>query len=78
MPRLRSRVLFGALSVALLLMLRNEIHPPDQPDAALGDYALVAAFVTAGAFAAAVLTPRFGRTLGPVRWACLTAALAGG
>jgi hypothetical protein len=72
-----NRVLFGALTVTLLLVLRNRIHPPEQADAALGDFALVAAFVTAGAFAAAVLTPFFGRRLGPVVWTSATAALAG-
>jgi MFS family permease len=72
-----NRVLFGALTVTLLLVLRNRIHPPDQADAALADFALIAGFVTLGAFAAAVLTPFFGRRLGPVLWTAATATLAG-
>ncbi len=72
-----NRVLFGALTVMLLLVLRNRINPADEPDAALSDFALVALGVTAGAFLAALLTPRFGRALGPVQWTCAVAVLAG-
>lgn len=72
-----NRIIFGALTVLLLLVLRNVIHPPDQPDAALGDFALIASGVTLGAFLAALLTPRLGRVLGPVQWACLVATIAG-
>ena len=72
-----NRILVGALTLTLLLMLRNRIHPPSQPDAALADFAVVAAGVTVGAFLAAVLTPRFGRSLGPVQWTALVAVLAG-
>jgi hypothetical protein len=71
-----NRILFGALTLTLLLALRNRIHPPTDPDAALADFALVAAGVTAGAFAAALLTPRFGRSLGPVQWTSLVAVVA--
>lgn len=71
-----NRILVGALTLSLLLVLRNRIHPPTDPDAALADFALVAAGVTAGAFLAALLTPRFGRSLGPVAWTGLVAVLA--
>lgn len=71
-----NRILVGALTLTLLLALRNRIHPPDDPDAALADFALVAAGVTAGAFLAALLTPRFGRSLGPVQWTSLVAVIA--
>ena len=72
-----NRVMVGALTVMLLLVLRNRIYPPDQPDAALGSFALVAAGVTVGAFLAAMLTPWFGKRLGPVGWTCTVAVLAG-
>jgi MFS-type transporter involved in bile tolerance (Atg22 family) len=71
------RALVGALTITLLLVLRNVVHPPDQPNAALADFALVAGGVTVGAFLAAVLTPKFGRRLGPVGWTCLVMLLAG-
>ncbi len=73
-----NRILVGALTLMLLLALRNRIHPPTDPDAALGDFALVAAGLTAGAFTAALLTPRFGRRLGPVQWTSLVALIAAG
>jgi MFS family permease len=68
-----NRFLVGALTLLLLLVLRNRIHPPDQPDAALADFAVVAAGLTVGALLAALLTPRFGRSLGPVQWTSLVA-----
>jgi hypothetical protein len=72
-----NRVLVGALTIMLLLVLRNRIHPPDDPDAALADFALVALGVTIGAFLAALLTPRLARSLGPVQWTCVAAVVAG-
>ena len=72
-----NRILFGAMTLLLLLVLRNRVHSPDQPDAALGDFALVAMGVTVGAFAAALLTPRFGRRFGAVAWTSLVAVAAG-
>jgi len=71
-----NRIIFGALTIMLLLVARNRLNPVDDPDAALADFALVAAAVTVGAFAAALLTPIFGRSLGPVRWTSLAAVLA--
>ena len=37
------RVAFGALLVDALLLVRNTLNPPDDPDAALADFALTAA-----------------------------------
>ena len=61
------RALVGALTITLLLVLRNVVHPPDQPDAALADFALVAAGVTVGALLAAVLTPQLRAATGTGR-----------
>ena len=72
-----NRIMFGALTLVLLLVLRNRIHDPSDPDAALSDFALVAGAVTIGAFAAAFLTPVLGRRLGPIRWVSLAGVLAG-
>lgn len=66
------RVLFGVLTVLLLLVLRNTLHAPSDPDAALADFAVVAAAVTVGALLAAVLTPAMTRRMGTVRWTTLT------
>lgn len=74
---LGNRILVGALTILILLMLRNVIHPPQDPDAALADFTLVAFGVTVGAFLAALLTPQFGSRLGPVRWTGLVALAAG-
>jgi hypothetical protein len=71
------RALVGALTITALLILRNVVNPPDQPNAALADFALVAGGVTVGAFLAAVATPQFGRRLGPVGWTCVAMVLAG-
>ena len=72
-----ARVLVGSLTITLLLVLRNVVHTPDEADAALRDFSLVAVGVTVGAFLAAVLTPRFGRLAGPVGWTCAAFVLAG-
>lgn len=71
-----NRILVGALTILLLLVLRNVIHPPSDPDAALADFTFVALGVTAGAFLAALLTPALGRSLGPVQWTCTAAVIA--
>lgn len=73
---LAHRLAFGALTVLLLLMLRNTLNPPDQPDAAFTDFSFVAAAVTAGALGAAIITPSMTRRWGTVRWTTVTLFVA--
>lgn len=70
------RLAFGALTVLLLLMLRNTLNPPDDPDAALGGFSVIAAAVTLGALLAAVITPTLTRRIGTVAWTTLTLLIA--
>lgn len=73
---LAHRIAFGALTVLLLLILRNTLNPPSDPDAALADFSIVAGTVTAGALLAALVTPTFTRRIGTVRWTTLTLVVA--
>ena len=42
------RVAFGALTVLLLLILRNTLNPSSDPDGALRDFSVIAGAVTVG------------------------------
>lgn len=66
------RAAFGALTVILLLLLRNTFHTVDDPDAALRDFSIVAGAVTIGALAAAFFTPVATRRFGTVNWTAWT------
>ena len=70
------RVAFGALLVDALLIVRNWLNPATDPDAALADFALTAAGASIGSFAAAVVTPRMVRRMGPARWSAGTLFVA--
>ncbi|MDP4014284.1 MAG: MFS transporter [Candidatus Nanopelagicales bacterium] len=65
------RVVFGALTVLLLLILRTQLHAASDPDLALRDFSIVAGTVTAGALVAALVTPAITRRIGVVAWTCL-------
>lgn len=71
------RMAFGALTVMLLLVLRNTIHPVSDPDAALRDFSIIAAAVTIGVLSAAFLTPLATKHWGTVTWTSLTLMIAG-
>lgn len=71
-----NRIIVGALTVLLLLILRQRIHPVGDPDAALADFALVAVGLTAGAFLAALTTPHFSRRMGAVGWSVTAMVIA--
>ena len=66
------RLAFGALTVLLLLILRNTLNPSSDPDAALRGFSMVAAAVTVGALGAALITPAMTRRMGTVRWTTVT------
>lgn len=70
------RFVFGLLLVDALLIVRTTLNGPDQAEAALGDFALIAAGASAGSFLAAMTTPVMARVLGVSRWAALTVLVA--
>lgn len=70
------RLAYGALTILLLLLLRNTLNPPSDPDAALRGFSVVAAGVTGGALLAAFITPTLTRRLGTVTWTSLGLGLA--
>ena len=59
-----TRLLFGLLSVAVILAARNLWHPVDQPDAALADLAIWGGLTGVGFVLAAPLVPTLVRRLG--------------
>lgn len=74
------RVVFGALTVGALLLVRNTFEESVEADAALGLFAIVTAATAIGAVLGAVLTPGRTRSIGAVRWSVITllqAALLG-
>ena len=70
------RFAFGILTVVLLLMLRNTLHPATDPDAALRDFSFIAGAVTGGALLAALVTPTMTRRMGTINWTSLTLVVA--
>ena len=59
-----TRLLFGLLSVAVILAARNLWHPVDNPDAALADLALWGALTGAGFILSAPFVPVLVRAMG--------------
>lgn len=70
------RVAFGALTVLGLLLIRNTLNASDNPDAALGQFALVTGAAALGALLGAVLTPGRVRRMGYVSWTVFAVAQA--
>jgi len=70
------RIAFGAAFVLVLLLLRNTLNRPTNPDGALSGLALVVGGAAGGALVAAILTPVVSRKIGPTRWSALTLILA--
>jgi len=66
------RVTFGAATVLAILMLRNTLNSPTEPEAALAGLSLVLAAAGAGALLGAVLTPWATRRGGSVPWSSLS------
>lgn len=71
------RVVFGALTVGALLLVRNTFHDAADADAALGDFAIITAATAAGAVIGAVLTPGVTRRIGAVPWGATALLIAG-
>ena len=70
------RIAFGAATVLAILLLRNTLNPPDQPNGALTGLTLVVAAAAGGALVGAVLTPWATRSLGSVPWSVGTLLLS--
>lgn len=62
------RFFFGLVTVAMILLYRNEFYGPDQLDEAFGALALATGAVGAGLFIAALVTPWATRVLTLRRW----------
>lgn len=65
------RIAFGALTVIALLLTRNTLGADGDADTALAQFASITAGAAFGALIGAVVTPRFARGLGYVRWSVL-------
>lgn len=62
------RYWFGIWTVALVLVFRNHLNPPTDPDAAFADLSLAAVVTGAGFLCAAVVTPVVTERLEPRHW----------
>lgn len=71
------RIVLGALTVDVLLLLRHTFNPPSAADAALGQFAVVTGVAAVGALLGALVTPWATRHWSAVRWTTL-AMLQGG
>jgi MFS family permease len=71
------RIVFGALTVGALLLVRNTFHDPADADAALGDFAIITGATAVGAIVGAVLTPGITRRIGAVPWGAIALLVAG-
>jgi hypothetical protein len=66
------RITFGALTVVALLLLRNTFNSPNDPDAALTQFAIVTAAAATGGLLGAIFAPGASRRLGIPRWTAAT------
>ena len=71
------RVSFGAFTVLAVLLLRNTLNPPTDPDHALAQLTIVVGGAALGAFVGAVLTPMMSRRIGTVPWSSATLVVGG-
>ena len=71
------RIVFGALTVGALLLVRNTFNNADGADAALNEFAVITGFAATGALLAALMTPAATRKLGSVTWSCLVLVQGG-
>jgi len=65
------RVVYGVVTVAMILAYRNYFHTLDEVDAALADLSLLAVVTGAGFVVAAVVTPPVTARIGVRRWLVL-------
>ncbi len=70
------RIAFGATTVLVILLLRNTLNLPDQPNDALADLTLVLAGTALGALIGAATTPTATRHLGSAGWSAIVLLFA--
>ena len=71
------RVAFGMITVLAILLLRNTLNPPSEPEVALAQISLVVGGAAGGALIAAIVTPALTRSIGPVWWSSISLVIAG-
>jgi len=72
-----NRFVFGVLTAGALLLVRGALHPTQDADAALGDFALATAGAAVGALFGALATPTMTRRIGIRRWATIVLVQGG-
>ena len=70
------RIAFGAVTVLVILLLRNTLNPPSDPEKALGELSLVVGAAALGALLGAVATPSANKRLGPSAWSAVVLLVA--
>ncbi len=71
------RTAFGVVTALVILLVRNTLNSPDDPEQALAQISLVIGAAAGGAGLAAIITPRITRAIGVVRWSSLMLVIAG-
>ena len=66
-----NRFVFGVLTAGTLLLVRGSLHPVEEADAALADFAIATGGAALGALIGAILTPAMTRRIGIRRWVVL-------
>jgi len=72
-----NRFVFGVLTAGALLLVRGSLHPVEDADSALADFAIATGGAALGALIGAVLTPAMTRRIGIRRWVVLVLAQGG-
>lgn len=71
------RVAFGVSTALVIVMVRNLLNAPTEPDAALAQITIIVGGAAGGALLAAIFTPTLVRRLGPVVFASTAMGVAG-
>lgn len=72
-----SRAAFGIATVQVIVLVRNTLNSPTEPEKALSQISVVVGGATIGALVAALITPALTRRFGPVIYSCAILLIAG-
>ncbi|MCB2413405.1 MFS transporter [Demequina sp. TTPB684] len=72
-----ARLLYGLMFVASILISRNVLDDPSDPEGAIGKFAIVVGFAAVGFGLAAVVTPAFSHRIERHDWVIVCLALGG-